>query len=138
MTFPGSSGIVAQDILLEATVFVAVGKSGILHDDLWPLLVTEDGRLLARLLERLQHSATTSNALLVGAALAQVPDLELHLATAFRLPSWPYWPGILTLLSKHREEIPAELVHLQPGSRTSGYGRLAWDGLSVKRRRLSR
>lgn len=104
---PGSSGIVAQDILLEATVFVAVGEAGVLHDDLWPLLMAEDGRLLGRLLVRLQHAATTSNTLLVGAGLEQIPDLELHLATAFRLPSWPYWPGILTLLSKHREELAA-------------------------------
>lgn len=103
---PGSSAIVAQDILLESTAFTAATDAGILHDELWPLLAAQEGQLLARLLGRLRQAATAPNALLVNMGLERVPDLGLHLASTFRLPSGPYWYGILGLLHQHRQEIP--------------------------------
>lgn len=103
---PNPSCTVAQDLLLESTAFASGEGRGLLHAELWPFLSGDGGTLLARLLRRILQAATAPNPL-----LAVAPGLDPDLSARFRVPTGPYWFGILTLLHDHREEIP-------PGARS--------------------
>jgi hypothetical protein len=103
----GGAGVLAQDILLEATAFASGGGSTLYHPDMWPLLAADDGKLLGRLLKRLFHTATIANSAIVEAVTEKAPDLAIHIAATSRLPYAPYWYRILTFLHSHREELPA-------------------------------
>ncbi len=103
----GGAGVLAQDILLEATAFASGGGSTLYHPDLWPLFAADDGKLLSRLVKRLFHTATIANNAIVEAVTEKAPDLAIYIAATSRLPYAPYWYRILTFLHSHRKEIPA-------------------------------
>lgn len=101
------AGRVAQDILLESTVFASVGGPGLLPDGLGPLLARDGGQLLERLLNRLFHTATIPNPAVVEAVRQRAPALEIHAAAAARIPYPFYWFGVLRLLHAHQDDVPA-------------------------------
>ena len=106
----GGAGVLAQDILLEATAFATGVGVTLDHPELWMRLSLDDGVLLRRLLKRLLHTATIANDAVVEAVRAEHPDLAIHVAAASRVPYAPYWYRIVRLLHAHRDEIPAPAV----------------------------
>ena len=108
-TMEKTAGALAQDILLEASVFASGKGIGLYHPDLWHLLARDDGKLLGRLLNRLFHTATITNSAVVEAVAQQLPDLAIHAAASSRLPYGPFWFRILNFLHAHRDEIPASV-----------------------------
>ena len=98
------------DALLEALAFSVKSGIGLLRDDVWPLLAQEGGHLLRRLLRRLRVSATVTDRALVRAVskVTGDPDAAQAVAQVARVPFWQYWYGILSLLHRHRHEIPQQ------------------------------
>jgi hypothetical protein len=95
-----------RDLFLEA-VFLAT-NAAVLLERTWPALVANGARLLGRMLNRFIYVATLPDprfGLLMGEADATRWE---HLA---RLPYWPYWVPMLTVLHAHRAEV-ANLVPL--------------------------
>ena len=95
------------DALLESLAASVTRGIGLLRDDVWPLLVRDNGRLLRRLLRRLRTAATRPNRALVAAIEGEGDaDLARAVARSSRLPAWSYWYGIVSLLHRRRGEIP--------------------------------
>jgi hypothetical protein len=93
-----------RDLFLEA-VFLATDAATLLERT-WPALVAKGGQLLGRMLNRFMYVATLPDprfGVLMGEADAA---LWGHLT---RLPYWPYWGPLLTILHAHRGEV-ANLV----------------------------
>jgi hypothetical protein len=74
-----------------------------LLERVWPELVANDGRLLNRLLDRFMFVAT-----LPDPRLSQIAESAEDLARfehAFRIPFWPHWGPVLTVLQAHSEDV---------------------------------
>jgi hypothetical protein len=91
-----------DDLFLEAPLFAAEPEAALAR--IWPKLVAEDGVLLRRLLGRFRHIATVPNPSVIESVRQAGPDLEVHASTLQRLPFWPLWLPLLTVLGSHQEE----------------------------------
>jgi len=92
-------GNVLRDLLLEAVVLSE--NSGALLEQAWPALVANSGRLLNRLLDRFMFVGTIPDERLKD--LVGEEDVEL-IEFAFRVPFWPYWPGVISVLHRHSDD----------------------------------
>jgi len=101
-----SAGIM-RDLLLDA-LFLAPNAAQ-LFDDAWDMLIANDGKLLKKLLDRFLIVATVPDpriATIVGNS-GEASQFE-HLV---RIPYWLYWPPVLAVLLKHREDVARVVPH---------------------------
>lgn len=98
-------GELCQDLFLESAAFITRPSDAL--ENIWPLLADEDGQLLRRFLTRLLHSATIPDPRIREAIASEDPSLEPFAAATRRIPYWPYWYSILSLLHEKREQIPS-------------------------------
>lgn len=98
---------IIRDQLIEA-LFLATNAVALLQRS-WEALTANRGRLLALMLGRFMFAATLPDPR-VGALLADTEDAGEwdHL---FRLPYWPYWGPMLTVLHAHRDEVARLVPH---------------------------
>jgi hypothetical protein len=95
------SGKVVRDLLLES-LFLAI-NAGELLNRVWSVLTSDTGRLLNRLLDRFLFVATLPDPRL--AEIAETAEAAARLEHAFRIPFWPYWGSVLTILCARCEEV---------------------------------
>ncbi|HEY4034184.1 MAG TPA: ATP-binding protein [Ktedonobacteraceae bacterium] len=95
------TGQILRDLLLES-LFVANNAAELL-ERVWPVLASNNGELLARLLDRFLFTATLPDSYRLS--FVKTPEMAVRLEYAFRRPFWPYWGPVLTFLYAHREEI---------------------------------
>lgn len=95
---------IIKDSLLEATCFASNPLSII--NNVWDKLISEDGKLLNRLLKNLIHSATIPNSVLLENIKEIDPSIETYLASETRIPYWPYFITIINFLYLKKEELP--------------------------------
>ena len=89
-------------LLLDALIFS--GNSNTFLKKVWPVLVGETGALLRSFLKRFRSVATFPDPRWVQ--LAEENSLnELEMATEHRLPTIPYWQGILPVLAEQAQEV---------------------------------
>ena len=100
-------GAIIRDQLIEA-LFLATNADALLRRS-WGALTANRGRLLAVMVERFMFTATLPD-LRIGALLSETEETGEwdHL---FRLPYWPYWPPMLTVLHAHRDEVARLVPH---------------------------
>lgn len=97
--------VALRDLYLEAAA-LAINSSHLL-ERIWADLVGNSSRLLARLLERFLHAATIPDP-----RITELADSEQDvgaLSATMRVPYWPYWGPILSLLDRHKEELPVNI-----------------------------
>lgn len=100
--------LLARDLLLEAAAFTS--KPGECLEMLWPDLIANQGTLLSRFLVRFLHACTIPDPSVEAQLRAANPALLIQGRATFRLPYFPYWPTILSILANHL----AEAVNLAP------------------------
>jgi hypothetical protein len=100
-------GAIIRDQLVEA-LFLATNALALLERS-WEALTANRGRLLALMLERFMFTATLPDPR-IGALLSETEDTGEwdHL---FRLPYWPYWGPMLTVLHAHRDDVARLVPH---------------------------
>ena len=100
-------GAIIRDQLIEA-LFLATNAVALLQRS-WEALTANRGRLLALMLERFMFAATLPDPR-IGALLSQTEDTGEwdHL---FRLPYWPYWVPMVTVLHAYRDEVARLVPH---------------------------
>lgn len=98
-------GELCQDLFLESTAFITRPSDAL--ENIWPLLAEKDGELLSRFLTRLLHSATIPDPRIQEAIASKDPSLEPFAAASRRIPYWPYWYPVFSLLHEKREQIPS-------------------------------
>jgi hypothetical protein len=98
-------GQAGQDLLLDATWYAADPNAQLLA--LWPLLTTEEGAPLHRLLTRFLHAATRPNERILKFMREYNPDQVQRAVTLHRWPEVSYWPPVLAFLFEKRRELPS-------------------------------
>ncbi len=98
----GAHGGSAGDLLLEALFFA--GDSLRLFREVKEALVDSDGVLLRRLLNRCASFATVPDPRMMALARKKGID-EVEIASAFRIPSWMFWPPILRFLHEEKKTL---------------------------------
>lgn len=104
---PASTALI-RDLFLDS-LFLATNP-GPLLERAWPVLTSNDGALLRRLLERFLFVATLPDIRLLAIVTEDKED-AMRFAHAVRLPYWPYWGPVLTVLHAHREEVIRQAPH---------------------------
>jgi len=95
------AGKVVRDLFLES-LFLATNATELLQR-VWLVLTADNGRLLNGLLDRFLFVATLPDPRLVE--IAETAEAAARLEHAFRIPFWPHWGPVLTILHAHREEV---------------------------------
>jgi hypothetical protein len=101
-----STGSVIRDLFLES-LFLANNAAALLERS-WPALCANGGRLLNRMLNRFLFVATLPDPKV--AALIQAEPDGGQFEHLCRVPYWPYWGSLLTVLHANR----ADVVQLAP------------------------
>ncbi len=97
---------VISDLFLES-LFLASNAAALLERS-WPALCANGGRLLNRMLSRFLFVATLPDPRVGAFIQAEADGAQFeHLC---RVPYWPYWGPLLTVLYAHR----ADVVRLAP------------------------
>src|SRR5262249_49429713 len=97
---------VIRDLFLES-LFLASNAAALLERS-WPALCTNGGQLLNRMLSRFLFVATLPDPKVAAFIQAEADGAQFeHLC---RVPYWPYWGPLLTVLHAHR----ADVVRLAP------------------------
>jgi hypothetical protein len=95
----------ASDLFLDGMIFAA--NAEVLLERVWPELMANKAEILRGLLERMRHVAT----ILDWRFQEEMPAEDADLAAAwFRIPNPLYWLPLLTVLSRHAEELAREGV----------------------------
>jgi hypothetical protein len=102
-----SSGALIRDLFLES-LFLATNALTLI-ERAWPVLISNSGALLRRLLDRFLYVATLPDIRLL--ALSEDKEEALVLAHALRVPYWPYWAPMLMALRAHRDDIIRHATH---------------------------
>jgi hypothetical protein len=100
-------GAIIRDQLVEA-LFLATNAVPLLQRS-WDALVANGGRLLRLMLERFMFAATLPDPR-IGALLSSMEE-KGEWEHLFRLPYWPYWGPMLTVLHAHRDEVARLVPH---------------------------
>lgn len=93
----------ACNLLLEAPIFALTQRAVL--ERLWPVLEADDGGLLRRFLRQFLRIATIPDEEMVARFQSRGPDLQLEVATLYRLPWIPYWRGVVKFLAAHSEKV---------------------------------
>jgi hypothetical protein len=96
-----ASGTLIRDLFLES-LFLATNARTLI-ERAWPVLISNSGALLRRLLDRFLYVATLPDIRLL--ALSDDKEEALQLAHALRVPYWPYWAPMLMALRTHRDDV---------------------------------
>ena len=91
------SGKMARNLLLQAPVFSSEQRTVL--ERLRPVLEANSGAILQRFLREFLRVATITDEELVNQACENHPSWRIQAAVLFRLPWWPYWPGMLAFLA---------------------------------------
>jgi hypothetical protein len=94
------TSVLVRDLFLES-LFLAANPVPLL-ERAWATLVSSDGLLLRRLLDRFLFVATLPDSRLLTIFGLEDASLFEH---AFRIPYWPYWAPVLTTLNAHRDDV---------------------------------
>jgi hypothetical protein len=89
-----------RDLFLDA-LFLATDAARLL-ERAWPALVAANGSLLGRLLDRFLFVGTLPDARMLVLLEGFDPQVVEH---AFRVPFWPYWPPVISVLHAHADEV---------------------------------
>ena len=90
-----------RDLFLDG-LFLAANAADLLNRN-WDVLSANSGRLLNRLLHRFQFVATLPDPRL--AALSEDQEALSQAEHLLRVPFWPYWGPVLTVLHARRSEV---------------------------------
>jgi hypothetical protein len=90
-----------RDLFLES-LFLATNARTLI-ERAWPVLISNSGALLRRLLDRFLFVATLPDLRLL--ALSEDKEEALLLAHALRVPYWPYWAPMLVALRAHLDDV---------------------------------
>jgi hypothetical protein len=100
----GQDGLpLGQDLLLEAAIFASDPSK--LLESLWPVLSSDDGQFLCRLLDRFLYVATLPNPTLVGLVKELGEESRIQLSLLNRIPYWPYWLPVIRFLVRHSSDV---------------------------------
>jgi hypothetical protein len=94
-------GAIIRDLLLEA-LFLATNAVALLLRS-WPVLSANRGRLLKLVLDRFLFAATLPDPR-IELLVTEMED-RAQWEPLFRLPYWPYWGPMLTVLHTHRDDV---------------------------------
>jgi hypothetical protein len=101
------AGGVIRDLFLES-LFLATNAAQLLERS-WAALSDNGGRRLNRMLNRFLFVATLPDPRIAALVQGEMDGLQWeHL---FRLPFWPYWGPMLTVLHAHRAEVARLAPH---------------------------
>ncbi|MEH2549987.1 hypothetical protein V1283_006632 [Bradyrhizobium sp. AZCC 2262] len=100
-------GAIIRDQLLEA-LFLATNAVALLQRS-WEALTANRGRLLGLMLGRFMFVATLPDPRI--GALLSATESKSEWDHLFRLPYWPYWGPMLTVLNGHRDEVARLVPH---------------------------
>jgi hypothetical protein len=103
-----ASGALIRDLFLES-LFLATNARTLI-ERAWPVLISNSGALLRRLLDRFLYVATLPDIRLL-AAFTEDKENALLLAHALRVPYWPYWAPMLMALHAHRDDVIRHASH---------------------------
>jgi hypothetical protein len=106
-TGAGPDAQVVSDIFLDGLLFAA--NSEVLLEEVWLNLLADDGLVLKRLLQRLQHAASVPDfriRLLVDPKLAEQSEAW------FRIPVPIYWVPALAVFSRHSKDVATHALLL--------------------------
>ena len=93
----------ALDLLLESVIFAANPLP--IYEKLWPELVSDQGKLLNRLLGRFLHVATVPNPMMLALAKEFDSGSDTSYAVMNRVPIWAYWIPMIRVLHQHSQEV---------------------------------
>ena len=97
----GTNAMLVRDMFVEG-LFCTPDASELL-EKAWPALAENEGRLLQRMLGRFQHVATIPDPRVN--AMSSTAEEKAELAVLVRFPWWPLWPGVLSTLAAHANEV---------------------------------
>jgi len=103
-----ASGALIRDLFLES-LFLATNALTLI-ERAWPVLISNNGALLRRLLDRFLYVATLPDIRLLAAFTEDNED-ALLLAHALRVPYWPYWAPVLMAMRSHRDDVVRHASH---------------------------
>lgn len=103
-----ASGALIRDLFLES-LFLATNALTLI-ERAWPVLISNSGALLRRLLDRFLYVATLPDIQLLAAFTEDKED-ALLLAHSLRVPYWPYWAPMLMALRAHRDDVIRHASH---------------------------
>jgi hypothetical protein len=96
------TGSVIRDLFLES-LFLATNSAALLERS-WTALCANRGQLLNRMLNRFLFVATLPDPK-VAALIQRVEADGAQFEHLFRVPYWPYWGPLLTVLDAHRVDV---------------------------------
>lgn len=96
-----TTGTLIRDLFLEA-LFVAPNSLALLEQS-WPVLAADGGKLLNVLIDRFLYVAALPDPRLT-LVLDDPQDAQKY-EHLMRLPYWPYWGPLITVLHAHRGEV---------------------------------
>jgi hypothetical protein len=100
----GQDGLpLGQDLMLEAAIFASDPAK--LLESLWPVLSSDDGQFLRRLLDRFLYVATLPNPAMVGLVKELGEESRIQLSLLNRIPYWPYWLPVIRFLVRHSSDV---------------------------------
>jgi len=97
----GTNTMLVRDMFVEG-LFCTPDASELL-EKAWPALAENEGLLLQRMLGRFQHVATIPAPRVT--AMSSTAEEKAELAVLVRFPWWPLWPGVLSTLAAHADEV---------------------------------
>jgi len=97
----GTNAMLVRDMFVEG-LFCTPAASELL-EKAWPALTENEGLLLQRMLGRFQHVATIPDPRVT--AMSSTAEEKAELAMLVRFPWWPLWPGVLSTLAVHADEV---------------------------------
>lgn len=91
-----------QILLLDAPIFASNAFQ--IFEKLYPILISNQGKLLSILLQRFLHVATLPDPRVQE--ISDRKDLNTYETLAhFRIPNYPLWPDMIYFLHNHKEQI---------------------------------
>ena len=94
-------GTLLRDLFVEAVVLAE--NAGRLLELVWLVLIADNARLLASLLDRFLYVATVPDP-----RVRRLPGTETvspQIEATFRIPYWPYWGPVIATLRRHSDYI---------------------------------
>lgn len=94
--------LVAADLYLDAPLFASDAEARI--ETLWPILIGDNGAVLARMLTRFAHITSVPDPRGALVTMGGDPELQTYMAATWRVPIWVLWPPVIRALTAHLEE----------------------------------
>lgn len=95
-----TEAVLASDIFLDGLLFAA--NSEVLLEQVWPILIADNGTILRRLLKRLQNAASIPDVRIRGLVDPKYADQS---EAWFRIPHPLYWTPALNVFSRRANDL---------------------------------